>query len=102
MDIASWIESFFLTCSFKEVSGIDCLGCGLQRSLVSILRGDLYGSVRYYPPLIFLIIYFLLLTVYLTTNTIISSELLRKSTYSLLTIVLLSYIYKGIFFGLAH
>ena len=102
MDVASWIESHFLTCTFKELSGYDCLGCGLQRSLVCLLRGDLYGSVRYYPPLFFLISYFIILLIFVSSKSIVSSFFLRQSTYTLLVIVILSYIFKGVFFGLAN
>lgn len=100
MDLASWIESHFLTCSFKEVSGVDCLGCGLQRSLICILRGDLYGSIRYYPPLLFFISYVVVIILYLTNVIQIFSDRIRHMTYAFLTIVVLSYILKGFFWGL--
>ena len=102
MDFASWLEHHYLTCSFKEVSGIDCLGCGMQRSFVSLLRGDIYESVLYYPPLLFLIVYFSAISLYSLNILKLKSDTLTRMTYALLTIVLLSYIFKGIFFGLNH
>jgi len=36
----------------KKYFGIDCPGCGLQRSFVSLLRGDLQESLALYPGLI--------------------------------------------------
>ena len=99
MDFASWIETHYVTCTFKEISGFDCLGCGLQRSFVCLLRGDLYGSIRYYPPLLFLISYVVVIILYLTNSIQIFSDRIRHMTYALLVIVVLSYILKGFFWA---
>ena len=100
MDIASWIENHFMVCSFKETFGIDCLGCGLQRSIVCLARGDFYGSVRYYPPLLFLISYAIMWILYISFNNLISTFYFLRATFTILTIVFLSYIMKIIFYGL--
>ncbi len=36
-------------CSFKRVTGIPCPGCGLSRSWVAALRGDLGASIAFHP-----------------------------------------------------
>ena len=102
MNLADLIEQNFLTCSFKKATGIDCLGCGMQRSFVCLLRGDLYGSVLQYPPLLFFIGYIFATFLYVTNIWKTISATFLKLTLSLFVIILLSYIYKGIFFGLAH
>lgn len=36
-------------CTFRRMFGIDCAGCGLTRSFISISHGDLVQSLRYNP-----------------------------------------------------
>ena len=36
-------------CTFRRMFGIDCAGCGLTRSFISISHGDLIQSLRYNP-----------------------------------------------------
>ena len=42
-------------CSFHELFGLYCSGCGSTRALRRLLRGDLAGSFRYNPLLILLL-----------------------------------------------
>jgi hypothetical protein len=44
-------ERFMLPCISKQVLGIDCPGCGLQRSIALLLKGDLVASFLMYPAL---------------------------------------------------
>lgn len=44
--------AFYLPCPFKSVTGIDCPGCGFQRSVVALWEGDLATSFQTYPPAI--------------------------------------------------
>ena len=39
-------------CYWKSTFGIDCFGCGFQRSVKFLLEGDLWGSLQMYPALI--------------------------------------------------
>ena len=36
-------------CSFHTVTGLDCPGCGLTRSFVCMVRGDIRSAGRYHP-----------------------------------------------------
>ncbi len=36
-------------CAFREATGIPCPGCGLTRSWVALLHGDLAWSLRFHP-----------------------------------------------------
>lgn len=44
---------------------MDCLGCGMQRSFIALLKGDFVGSFYYYPALMPMIIMFFLLVAHL-------------------------------------
>jgi hypothetical protein len=45
-------EKFMLPCLSKQVLGMECPGCGLQRSIVLLLQGDIGASVQMYPGLL--------------------------------------------------
>lgn len=41
----------------KEYFGVECPGCGIQRSAISLLRGDILDSLALYPALIPFIVF---------------------------------------------
>ncbi|MGK6352079.1 DUF2752 domain-containing protein [Parapedobacter sp. DT-150] len=59
----SWLQNFLLPCPFKLITGIDCPGCGFQRSLIALAQGHWAESYRLYPPtvpLLLVLLYMLL------------------------------------------
>lgn len=50
-----WLQRHMLPCAFKLVFGIDCPGCGFQRSVIALLRGNIGYSLKLYPATIPLI-----------------------------------------------
>ena len=44
-------EKYMLPCISKQLFGIDCPGCGFQRSVALLLQGDLEASFLMYPGL---------------------------------------------------
>jgi len=47
-----WLEHHLFACFFKSHFGIECPGCGMQRALLSLLKGDLSESIAYHAALI--------------------------------------------------
>ena len=45
-----------LPCLFKSILGIECLGCGVQRSALLIFSGNWVKGLHQYPSIIPLII----------------------------------------------
>ncbi|MGQ9847335.1 MAG: DUF2752 domain-containing protein [Bacteroidales bacterium] len=50
---------------YKKFLGIECPGCGMQRSLIALLKGNLYESLQLFPALIPLILMFVFLAFHL-------------------------------------
>lgn len=50
-------------CFFHHLTGLDCPGCGLVRSFISISHGDLWQAVRYNAlgPLVYLFFFIYLI-----------------------------------------
>ncbi len=45
-----------LPCLNKKLFGLDCLGCGFQRSLLHVIKGDFVAAFNVYPAIYTLII----------------------------------------------
>ena len=63
--IILWLETHQKPCSFKEAMGIDCPGCGLQRSVIELLKGHPWESFLLYPALMPVMAMFLFLFLHL-------------------------------------
>jgi len=53
-----WLQNHLLKCPFKALTGIDCPGCGFQRSVMQLIQGDFHSSFIMYPPTIPLLLFF--------------------------------------------
>lgn len=54
-----WLEQHMFACQLKSHFGIDCPGCGLQRSVIALLKGDIAAGWHFYPPVFFILLTFL-------------------------------------------
>jgi hypothetical protein len=54
----NWLQNHLLPCPFKYLTGIDCPGCGFQRSVLALIKGNLAQSFTFYPPTIPLLLFF--------------------------------------------
>lgn len=46
-----------IPCFSKTLFGVECLGCGIQRSLLLLLKGDFVGAFKMYPAIYTLILF---------------------------------------------
>jgi hypothetical protein len=57
------LEDVLLPCINKKIFGFDCMGCGFQRAILFLIKGDFVAAFKMYPAiytLIFLGVYILL------------------------------------------
>ena len=50
MGLVSFLEENMLTCYWKQF-GVECLGCGMQRAIIHLLKGEFAEAFFQYPPL---------------------------------------------------
>lgn len=63
MGWADWIEHHLLPCPSKAMFGMDCPGCGIQRAMLELMRGNFIDSLKLYPallPILLLLVFMLL------------------------------------------
>ncbi|GAA4975334.1 DUF2752 domain-containing protein [Algibacter aquimarinus] len=51
-------EEYMLPCLNKKLFGLDCLGCGMQRSVALIFQGEFVAAFNMYPAIYTLILLF--------------------------------------------
>lgn len=49
---------YMIPCLNKSLLGVDCPGCGIQRSAVMVAQGDFAGAFEMYPAIFTLILMF--------------------------------------------
>ncbi|MFT5103266.1 MAG: hypothetical protein ACI86C_000918 [Candidatus Latescibacterota bacterium] len=50
------IEDYLLTCINKQIFGVECLGCGAQRSAALLFRGEFVAAFKMYPAIYTLVL----------------------------------------------
>lgn len=54
-----------LACSWKQNLGLECMGCGMQRSIIHLLKGEFIEAFKMYPAIYTLIAMFVFLGLHL-------------------------------------
>ena len=49
--LVHWLEAHQGTCSWKQVFGIRCPGCGMQTAFIELLKGNVWESMKIFPAL---------------------------------------------------
>ena len=90
----SWLESHLGTCSFKEHVGLECPGCGIQRSLIALLKGEVLESILLFPALLPLVAMFAFLGIHLVFKLKHGALVLKIFYIANIFLILSGYIYK--------
>ena len=88
------LEKYMLPCFSKTLFGLDCLGCGLQRSFLFLIQGDLWSAFKMYPA-IFTMVLFVAFLVYNAFKKVKNANsILTKLAYLNLMVIITNYIVK--------
>ncbi|TWI85475.1 uncharacterized protein DUF2752 [Lacibacter cauensis] len=93
-DIVLWLEKHLLTCPSRKLLHIDCPGCGLQRSYIALLKGNVAESLRLYPAAIPIFFLLLFLVVHLFVRFKNGARILTAGYIFCAVIIVVHYIYK--------
>lgn len=93
-EIANWLEKHMLSCPSKKYLHLECPGCGLQRSVVALIRGDLQESLHYYPATIPLLILIGFTAMHLYFKFKHGATFIKWMQIFSASLILLSFLYK--------
>lgn len=94
MGFINWLEGNMLSCPYNKYLGVDCFGCGMQRSVVALLKGNILESFYLYPALFPMIFMFLLLIAHLIFKFKNGAAFLKYNFIFVVSIVVISFIIK--------
>jgi len=89
-------ENNLLDCPIKTMFHVDCLGCGLQRSFVLLVQGNILDSIIMYPALIPMIIMFAYLLAHVYFNFRNGARLLKYFYFLNIILIVANYLIKQI------
>jgi len=97
MSFINWLENNTLACPYKKCFGLDCFGCGMQRSFLALLKGNFLECFYLYPALIPMIFIIFFLTAHLIFKFKNGAIILRYNLIFVVAIVVVNFILKLIY-----
>lgn len=94
MSLVSFIEQHQLPCPSKALFHMECPGCGMQRSFICLLKGDLWNSLQYHPATIPMIMLLLFVPLHLIFKFNKGGKIIVILQLTVAIITLAFYIYK--------
>ncbi|WP_239986483.1 DUF2752 domain-containing protein [Arenibacter catalasegens] len=94
MAILLELENYMLPCMNKQIFGIECPGCGIQRSISYLLDGNFIDALKIYPAIYTLILLVGFVGASLMFNFKNSFKIKIYLLYLNAGIIIISYIYK--------
>jgi hypothetical protein len=93
-EFVHWLETHLLKCPFKSTFLIDCPGCGLQRSFVALLKGNISNSFYLYPATLPILGLLLFTMLHLKFNFKNGSIVIKILYIFIASIIIINYIVK--------
>ncbi len=88
------LEDYMLPCMNKKLFGIDCPGCGLQRSASLLSEGKFYDAFTMFPAIYTTILLVVIAILHFILKKKITLKILMVLAISNVIIIVLAYIIK--------
>lgn len=92
--VINWLQNHLLLCPFKQTLGIDCPGCGIQRSILELMQGNFIASFKLYPATLPIIALFMFTIVHLKFDFKNGAFFIKMLYIGITLIIVINYIYK--------
>ncbi|MGZ0016659.1 DUF2752 domain-containing protein [Yeosuana sp. AK3] len=92
----SGLDNYMLPCLNKTLFGMECLGCGIQRSVLLIFHGQFLAAFKMYPAIYTLIPLFLTIILSIFFKFKYSNKIISILAISSIFIIITSFIIKKI------
>lgn len=88
------LERHLLPCFYKKYFGVDCPGCGMQRSMIALLEGNLLESFQLFPALLPMLVMLGFLSLHLVFKFEKGGTWLKYMFIGVAAIVTINYVLK--------
>ncbi|WP_372751702.1 DUF2752 domain-containing protein [Labilibaculum sp.] len=92
--LINWIEKHAIACSFQKYFGITCPGCGMQSSLIALLKGEILTSILLYPALLPILFSMVFLILHIKFNFSWGYKILKTLFIICFLLILIPYLLK--------
>ena len=83
-----------LPCLFKQTFGIDCIGCGIQRSIALLLKGQFENAFYMFPAIYTTLLFFLSVGLFVVDKKHNYQKIVITLAIVNAIIMIISYVYK--------
>lgn len=88
------IDEYMLPCMWRKTFNVDCMGCGMQRSIALILEGEFVAALYMYPAIYTLIAMFTFLLIHLKFHFKNGHKILLGLFILNISIIVISFLIK--------
>lgn len=90
------LKDYMLPCLNKKLFGLDCPGCGMQRSVDLLLHGEFVAAFQMFPAIFTLIPLLLLITSSKVFNIKVDDRFIIVLSIASVALILINFIFKFI------
>ncbi len=87
-------KEYMLPCLNKKLFGFECLGCGMQRALLNIVRGEFVEAFKMYPAIYTILLFFILIGFNFFSKKKVNPKIIYSLAVVNICIIIISYIFK--------
>ena len=88
------IEDYLLPCMSKQLLGMDCPGCGLQRSVVYLFHGEFLAAFKMYPAIYTILLLFAFLSLDFIFKIKFANKIIIFLMISSVALILINFLLK--------
>lgn len=88
------LEKYMIPCLNKKLFGIDCLGCGTQRAIVFLIKGDFVAAFNQFPAIYTTLLFFGFVGLHFIDKSRNYHKIMIALAITNAAIMIVSYIYK--------
>lgn len=88
------IEKYMIPCVNKKLFGVECLGCGAQRALLLVLKGEFNAAFHMFPAIFTTILFFIVLGFHFIDKSKNYHKIIISLAIINAIIMIVSYAYK--------
>ncbi|WP_339917503.1 DUF2752 domain-containing protein [Yeosuana marina] len=92
----SGLDDYMIPCLNKKLFGVECPGCGIQRSLSLVIHGEFTAAFKMYPAIYLLILLFTFIGLNFFFKFKNSNKIISILAITSIITIILSFIIKKI------